>query len=398
MSTSLTWPPIGGTSYSIPASGEVDWPALSNFLIALGDGAQPQTYQKVAIRTATATPITVVSATDCIVVSNLSVAGAVAVTLPAGVAGQWYAIIDGKADAATNNITITPNGVETIQGTTTYVIKANRGGVIIAFSGTNWTVVAEYLAATNQGNTGTGLIVRQTSPTLITPTVSTSITAPLVAGGSTASSTLTLQSTTGNGTSDRVLVKVGNNGAVTGLAIETDGTSTIGNTAKIASNNYLGTQIVGKTDGANVVTGYVGEVVDAGALSNTACNATSNVETDVTGASITLSAGTWQIFYSTTIDYTTAASSGNNGYTSIFITDSANTHIGRSERSAFCITRAAATNDITACAAATAIVKITASTTYKLRIKKIDVSGTGSGSLVVSTGNTDNNFYAVRIA
>jgi len=166
MSTSLNWPPIGGSSYSIPASGEVNWPALSSFLIALGNGAQPQTYQKVAIRTATSTPVTVVSATDCIVVTNLSVAGAVAVTLPAGVAGQWFAIIDGKGDAASNNITVTPNGSETINGGATFVIKENRGGIIMAFAGTNWTVISEYIAAINQGSTGTGLIVRQTSPTL----------------------------------------------------------------------------------------------------------------------------------------------------------------------------------------------------------------------------------------
>ena len=51
----------------------------------------------------------------------------------------------------------------------------------------------------------------------------TSLTTPLVIGGTTASSTLTLQSTSGVGTSDSVSIKVGNNGATTGLTVATTG-------------------------------------------------------------------------------------------------------------------------------------------------------------------------------
>ena len=143
MSTSVSWPVIGGTSFSVPATGEVNWQALSNYLIALA-GAQSVTSQKIAIRVATATPITVVSASDCVVVSNLGVAGAVAVNLPAGVTGQYFAIIDGKGDAATNNVTITGNGGQTINGAATYVINKNNGGVVLAFVSGNWTIFAEF--------------------------------------------------------------------------------------------------------------------------------------------------------------------------------------------------------------------------------------------------------------
>ena len=53
--------------------------------------------------------------------------------------------------------------------------------------------------------------------------ITTSLTTPLVIGGTTASSTLTLQSTSGVGTSDSVSIKVGNNGATTGLTVATTG-------------------------------------------------------------------------------------------------------------------------------------------------------------------------------
>ncbi len=144
MSTSVNWPLIGGTSYSVPAAGEVNWAALSDFLVALGNGAQGTASQKIAIREAVTSPVTVASTTDCVVISNLTVPGAVAFNLPAGVIGQYFMIVDGKGDANSNNITVTPNGAETINGAATYTITTNRGAVVLAFRGTNWSVVAEF--------------------------------------------------------------------------------------------------------------------------------------------------------------------------------------------------------------------------------------------------------------
>lgn len=147
MSTSKTWP--GGatgaspTSYSIPAAGELNWAALSDFLIALADGAQSTTFQKFAVRKATTSPVTVSATTDCVVVSDLSVAGAVAVNLPAGQNKQVFMIVDGKGDAATNNITITPNGAETIAGSANLVLNGSREGVILIYNSgdTDWKIV-----------------------------------------------------------------------------------------------------------------------------------------------------------------------------------------------------------------------------------------------------------------
>jgi hypothetical protein len=144
MATTFAW---NGTTYSVPASGELNWASLSSFLIALGAGAQTTTLQKWGMRVATASPVTVAAATDCIVVTKLSVAGAVAVNLPAGATKQIFCIVDGTGDAATNNITITPNGAETINGASTLVLNSNREGVIIAYSGTEWLVLAKFKAA-----------------------------------------------------------------------------------------------------------------------------------------------------------------------------------------------------------------------------------------------------------
>lgn len=56
-----------------------------------------------------------------------------------------------------------------------------------------------------------------------TATFGSTVTAPIVIGGNTASSTLTLQSTSGLGTSDSITLKVGSSGATTALSVATTG-------------------------------------------------------------------------------------------------------------------------------------------------------------------------------
>lgn len=147
MATTKSWP--GGSSnvttqtYNIPQTGNVNWGALSNFLIALADGAQSTTFQKYAVRNATTTPITVVAATDCVVVVDLAVAGASTVNLPAGSNKQIIYVVDGKGDANDNNITVVPNGVETIAGAADYVLTAARQTIMLAFNAadSDWKLV-----------------------------------------------------------------------------------------------------------------------------------------------------------------------------------------------------------------------------------------------------------------
>ena len=63
------------------------------------------------------------------------------------------------------------------------------------------------LAAAVTDETGTGALVFGTSPTIATPTITTSAVIPVVNGGTTASSTLTIQSTSGAGTSDAIIFR-----------------------------------------------------------------------------------------------------------------------------------------------------------------------------------------------
>lgn len=61
------------------------------------------------------------------------------------------------------------------------------------------------------------------------PTLTTSLTTPLLLGGTGAASALTLQSTSGAGTTDSIVMKVGNAGAVTALTVNTSGAAAFGN-------------------------------------------------------------------------------------------------------------------------------------------------------------------------
>lgn len=73
--------------------------------------------------------------------------------------------------------------------------------------------------------------------------LSWSNTQPLLIGGTSASSSLTLQSTSGVGTTDSILFKIGNNGATTAMTINSSGVSEVisGTSHNIASQYDVGT-------------------------------------------------------------------------------------------------------------------------------------------------------------
>ncbi len=215
MATSITF---NGTTYSIPAEGELAWASLSSFLVDVGNNAAVSEEFKQAIRVATTSPVTVSSATDAAVVTDLSVAGAVTVNLPAGTNKQIFVIVDGKGDATTNNITINRNGSDTIAGQTSLVLNHNRQAVMLQYHAatTDWKIlvnslypgtinltsdvtgilpvanggtgisslgagVATFLGTPSSANlaaaltdeTGTGAAVFANSPTLVTPALGT---------------------------------------------------------------------------------------------------------------------------------------------------------------------------------------------------------------------------------
>jgi hypothetical protein len=80
-----------------------------------------------------------VLATDSTVLCN-STGGAVSVLLPtsAGKTGRKFTIMDAAGFGARNNITITPNGAETIDGLATSVLKEPFESVELVSNGSNW--------------------------------------------------------------------------------------------------------------------------------------------------------------------------------------------------------------------------------------------------------------------
>lgn len=215
MATSISF---NGTTYSIPAEGELAWSALSAFLVDVGNNAAVAEEMKQAIRVATSSPVTVSATTDCTIATDLSVAGAVTVNLPAGINRQIFIIADGKGDATTNNVTINRNGSDTIAGATSLVLNHNRQAVALQYHAatTDWKIlynniapgtvsltsdvtgvlpvanggtgitsfgtgVATFLGTPSSANlaaaltdeTGSGAAVFATSPTLVTPALGT---------------------------------------------------------------------------------------------------------------------------------------------------------------------------------------------------------------------------------
>ena len=114
-----------------------------------------------------------------------------------------------------------------------------------------------------------------------TPSFATSVTTPIVYGGTASSSSLTLQSTSGVGTTDTILFKVGNNGATTAMSIASGGTVTIGT---LSLTNPLGVASGGTGLSATPLNGQI----DIG----NGTNFTRTTISSGTGVSVTNGAGT----------------------------------------------------------------------------------------------------------
>lgn len=79
-----------------------------------------------------------------VVLINKSTGSATSVTLPNTASltvGKVIIVKDAKGDAATNNITITGNNSETIDGQSNYVLNNNYGSVMVIWNGTEWNIL-----------------------------------------------------------------------------------------------------------------------------------------------------------------------------------------------------------------------------------------------------------------
>jgi hypothetical protein len=92
-------------------------------------------------RVVTAAGAVTVATTDDIVVINKTSGAATAANLPSTPkTGTRFIIKDGKGDAATNNITITP-AAGNIDGAGTSVINTNYGSTTLVYNGSEWNII-----------------------------------------------------------------------------------------------------------------------------------------------------------------------------------------------------------------------------------------------------------------
>ena len=101
----------------------------------------PQGTQDITTRVVTASGAITHLATDSVIIVNKTTGAATAITLIASPAlGRIIRIKDGKGDANTNNITITP-AAGNIDGSATKVINTAFGALSLIYNGTQWNSI-----------------------------------------------------------------------------------------------------------------------------------------------------------------------------------------------------------------------------------------------------------------
>ena len=260
--TSVTLPTSGTVMSSVTAlpGAVTGTPSASNYLRGDGTWAAAGTVTSVSftggivsVATATTTPALTVAGTSGGIPyfsSGTTWASSAALAANAIVIGGGAGVAPSTTTTGTGVLTAIGNTVNTTSGLATGSVTTLSSLSSIGTIGTgvwNGTAVAAAYGGTGQTSYAVGdLLYASTSTALskladvatgsvlvsggvgvapaysATPTL-TSLTAAALYGGTGVGSALTLQSTTGIGSSDSIAMKVGNNGATTALSIATTG-------------------------------------------------------------------------------------------------------------------------------------------------------------------------------
>ena len=269
----------GGTGFSTYTTGDFVYASATNTLSKLAIGANGYTLQSngTTLVWAAAGTGTVTSVSQTFTGGLISVAGSpvtssgtLALTV-AGTSGGIPYFSSGSAWASSGVLA------------SNAIVVGGGAGASPATVTTNSTV----LTAIGSAPTGSGNIVLSTAPTF-----TTSITSPLVLGGTSTSQTLTLQSTSGVGATDSVVIKVGNNGATTALTAASNGTVTIGtlNLTNALGTAYGGTGLTSFSAANNAIYSTSSAALTAGTLPVAAGG--TNISSYTTGGLLYASAST----------------------------------------------------------------------------------------------------------
>lgn len=155
---------------------------------------------------------------DTTIFIKKTVGSATSVVLPNGTfveRGKEYTILDGKGDAATNNITVTTTSSQTINGSSSTTITTNYGAKTFKWDGDEWNIINSYSTA----NDGTVSTVSVETANGLAGSVANASTTPAITLSTTVTGLLK-----GNGTAISAasagtdyLVPSGNGSSLTGL-------------------------------------------------------------------------------------------------------------------------------------------------------------------------------------
>jgi len=168
-----------------------------------------------------------------------------------------------------------------------------------------------YSAGTNQLGFSTAGVNAVTIDASQNVTIAGSFITPTVVGGTTASSTLTLKSTSGVGTSDSILFKVGNNGATTAMTVSTAGLVTA-NSFGSSSVSITGGTINGTAIGASTAAAGTFTTVNATTYASGAWNG--SIIAIAYGGTAQSSYTTGDILYASATNTLSKLAAGTNGY------------------------------------------------------------------------------------